>query len=401
MTLTAPDLLLRGSTPDIGEEARAARTELTFVDLFAGCGGLSLGVHQACEEIGISPRPLLAVDMEALATSVYSDNFPLAPVQTVAVEVLFDGEVGSAVSQSETQVRSDIGAPVDLLIAGPPCQGHSNLNNHTRGDDPKNLLYERVVRATEVLQPRVLLIENVPAILNDRRLVVDNARKHLESIGYVVADRVIRVQPLGVSQERKRHLLLATSVPGIDVEAALRALSEMPSRPEVNLRTAIGDLQGIEASSVFDTPSSPSSANLERMNWLLENEAFDLPNVLRPPCHQGEHSYKSMYGRLDWDKPAQTITSGFGSMGQGRYVHPGEPRTLTPHEAARIQGFPDSFDFSKVVSRGKLATMIGNAVPPALSKHLLHLLLPTLIEADARSSIVANLSSIRALPLTA
>ncbi len=74
-----------------------------------------------------------------------------------------------------------------------------------------------------------------------------------------------------------------------------------------------------------------------------------------------------MYGRLRWDEPSQTITSGFGSMGQGRFVHPLVRRTLTPHEAARLQFLPDFIDFSAVKFRTHLATMIGNAAPPILT----------------------------------
>jgi DNA (cytosine-5)-methyltransferase 1 len=104
------------------------------------------------------------------------------------------------------------------------------------------------------------------------------------------------------------------------------------------------------------------------MEYLLKQNTYDLPNGLRPECHQDEHSYKSMYGRPSWHRPAQTITSGFGSIGQGRYMHPSRLRALTAHEAARIQGFPDYFDFSSVSRRSDLATMIGNAVPPALAR---------------------------------
>ena len=107
------------------------------------------------------------------------------------------------------------------------------------------------------------------------------------------------------------------------------------------------------------------------MKWLLENDAYDLPNRLRPPCHQGDHSYVSMYGRLKWGEPAQTITSGFGSLGQGRFMHPSIPRTLTPHEAARLQGFPDYFTFDSAVNRTQLAIIIGNAVPPLLAHTLI------------------------------
>jgi DNA (cytosine-5)-methyltransferase 1 len=74
-----------------------------------------------------------------------------------------------------------------------------------------------------------------------------------------------------------------------------------------------------------------------------------------------------MYGRLSWEKPAQTITSGYGSMGQGRYVHPAHPRTITPHEAARLQFFPDFYHFEAAPYRGQWARMIGNAAPMKLS----------------------------------
>jgi DNA (cytosine-5)-methyltransferase 1 len=107
------------------------------------------------------------------------------------------------------------------------------------------------------------------------------------------------------------------------------------------------------------------------MAWLIEHDEHDLPNALRPPCHQSEHSYRSMYGRLRWDQPAQTVTTGFGSMGQGRFVHPATARTITAHEAARLQTIPDFFDFSLARTRGSLARLIGNAVPPGLPAAIL------------------------------
>ena len=104
------------------------------------------------------------------------------------------------------------------------------------------------------------------------------------------------------------------------------------------------------------------------MQFLLDRNRYDLPNELRPRCQQDAHKYASMYGRLRWNLPAQTLTSGYGSIGQGRYMHPDQPRALTAHEAARIQGFPDYFDFSACSTRSALATMIGNAVPPQLGR---------------------------------
>ncbi|MBV9486535.1 MAG: DNA cytosine methyltransferase [Frankiaceae bacterium] len=89
-----------------------------------------------------------------------------------------------------------------------------------------------------------------------------------------------------------------------------------------------------------------------------------------------------MYGRLKWTDPAQTITSGYGSIGQGRYMHPSLTRALTPHEAARLQGFPDYFKFHDAAKRAELATMIGNAVPPALSAAVFSVLMPSLVDLD-------------------
>jgi len=130
----------------------------------------------------------------------------------------------------------------------------------------------------------------------------------------------------------------------------------------------MGDLEHERPTRMFKSPSKLNEENLGRIRYLMRHGLRDLPNRLRPPCHQdGDHSYKSMYGRLSYAEPAQTITSGFGSPGQGRFVHPTQPRTLTPHEAARVQFFPDWFDFSVVKTRTALATMIGNAVPMKLS----------------------------------
>jgi DNA (cytosine-5)-methyltransferase 1 len=106
--------------------------------------------------------------------------------------------------------------------------------------------------------------------------------------------------------------------------------------------------------------------NLRRVKFLFDRNMYDLPNRQRPDCHRNGHSYKSMYGRLHWNKPAQTITTGFGSMGQGRFVHPRKPRMITPHEAGRVQGLPDFLDFSVATKRATLQALIGNAVPPRM-----------------------------------
>jgi DNA (cytosine-5)-methyltransferase 1 len=143
------------------------------------------------------------------------------------------------------------------------------------------------------------------------------------------------------------------------------------------LRWAIVDLVGCSGRTPIDTASVLTAENRKRAKYLLRAGLYDLPNARRPHCQRDAHKYKSMYGRLWWNRPAQTITTGFGSPGQGRYLHPSELRTLTPHEAARVQFFPDWYDFSNIRHQRHLARAIGNAAPPklafAMALHLLSL----------------------------
>lgn len=342
---------------------------LSVVDLFAGCGGLTLGVAQAASRKNLGIEVRLAVDSEGTPIRVFGQNFPTAKTEVALVESLFDGDLGSDLTPTERRTRSSIGN-VDLILGGPPCQGHSSLNNHTRRADPKNRLYLRMARAAEVLKPSVVVIENVPAVVHDSEHVVKVATASLHNAGYVVTDAVVELIRVGVPQRRKRHILVAARRDSVREGLEFASLLTFDERPSRTLRWAIGDLEHAGSRSWLDVPSRASIQNVQRMTWLFENDAYDLPNSLRPPCHQGKHSYNSMYGRLRWDRPAQTITSGFGSIGQGRFVHPSQPRSLTPHEAARIQGFPDYFTFEAAAGRKELAVIIGNAVPPQLTESL-------------------------------
>lgn len=357
--------LREGRRPDfeLGER------HLVVVDLFAGCGGLTLGAAQAAQDHGLGIDVPLAVDSEQAPSDVFKANFPKAVVQVAAVESYFDGALGAEPTKTELNVIEQVGA-VDLLIGGPPCQGHSDLNNHTRRDDPKNRLYLRMARATEVLRPRVMVIENVPAVVHDSQQVVTRTREHLEGVGYQVAATRVELVQLGIPQTRRRHVLLAVRSDALTSGVSVEDLLEFAPQPTHDLQWAIGDLEHASTERWIDAPSKMSPENKKRIQWLIDHDEVNLPNDRRPECHQGDHSYRSMYGRLSWGQPAQTITSGFGSMGQGRYGHPSQPRTLTPHEAARIQGFPDYFSFDAAVTRTQLSVIIGNAVPPALTRAL-------------------------------
>lgn len=361
----------RPTTPKGGSFVR-------IVDLFCGCGGMTLGIAEGARRLGYRTRVLLALDNQPTACRVFKDNFQRAPVLTTDIARLFEGSPGDKPSRWEKRVSETAQGP-HILLGGPPCTGHSDLNNHTRRRDPKNALYLRMARAAEILKPHVVIIENVPPILWDSNNIVETTKNALEKVGYAVHGEVINLSQLGVPQRRRRYILLASGSDAIDPVEILDTLIES-SWPNRNLRWAIGDLTRTKSDADIDRPSRISTENQRRIDYLFEKDRFDLPNSRRPPCHQDEdHTYKSMYGRLSWDQPAQTITTGFTSMGQGRFVHPSQRRTLTPHEAARLQTFPDFFDWTSASRRTDLSTMIGNAVPPLLMIHLAERLLPLLL----------------------
>lgn len=338
---------------------------LRIVDLFSGCGGMTLGAYEGAKAEGRGAEVALAIDISEAALDVFRDNFRAdnAVAQNEDIRKILDGSLGSRASSSERRLRARVGE-VDFLLAGPPCQGHSDLNNHSRRADPRNGLYLCAIRAIEVLRPSIAIIENVPTVVHDRGGVVPDSQLHLRRLGYNFASRVVRFVEFGVPQTRRRHLTIASrTMP----EDALTQLLVPSMTRSASVRDFIADLESRDtrAVGVFDRAAKQSIENRDRIAWLFDNDAYDLPDHLRPPCHRDRnHSYKSMYGRLKWDEPAQTITSGFGSMGQGRFVHPSCRRTLTCHEAARIQGFPDFFSFDACDSLTGLREMIGNAVPP-------------------------------------
>lgn len=345
--------------PRSNPTSRAVR----FVDLFSGCGSMSLGVWEGCRAVGAAAVPVMALDFNQAALEVYKDNFPGAWTIPDPIETLVDGPLGAAPSRAERDLVGRLGS-VDIVVGGPPCQGHSNLNNHTRREDPKNKLYERMARFAELVKPGSLIIENVSAVLHDKGKVVERTIAHLRRLGYRVDDAVVNAVTVGVPQYRRRHFVVASTLRQPDIKAAFSAFL----RPQRSVKWAFAGLGRVSRDSVFDQASNPTPTNIARIRYLFENKLFELPDKLRPDCHRTvEHSYKSVYGRLRATDPAPTITSGFLSMGQGRYVHPTQRRTITPHEAARIQFFPDFFRFNSAGGRTALAEMIGNAVPSKLA----------------------------------
>jgi DNA (cytosine-5)-methyltransferase 1 len=347
---------------------------LSIVDLFCGCGGLTLGAKEAALAVGLRPWVRLAVDTDEHALAVYAANS--MPECTLAANAssLVDFQIVGWAEEARFarsprvlhRTLKAVRGSVDLLVAGPPCEGHSNLNNRTRRADPRNLLYLDAVAIGIALGARAIVVENVPEVLNDRSRVAETALALLRKCGYDTKRGVLASDELGWPQTRRRLFLVGSRSGVLDLRSVARSMTRSPT----TVRWAIEDLVDATGDELLDSTPALSPENRRRIDYLFDNDLYDLPDHMRPGCHRNGHTYPSVYGRLRWDAPAQTITKGFMSPGRGRFIHPSRRRPLTPREAARLQGFPDWFrfraDHTTVPSKDALAKWIGDAVPPVL-----------------------------------
>jgi DNA (cytosine-5)-methyltransferase 1 len=344
------------------------------VELFCGPGGLAMGFGEACRELGGRFDSEMAVDQDEAAVDVYAANHRTKIRRVCSATEVVDYRVKGAGDSATFRFAPEIGndlehlvGQVDAIIAGPPCQGHSNLNNRSRRTDRRNELYFTVPAAAIALGADIVVIENVPAVVHDRSQVVASTRRLLEDAGYVVEAGVLSAGSMGWAQTRRRYFLVGRRsrppIPLADVEQALADEAR-------SVMWAIGDLVDRPFDDRRHLEIALSDENRRRIDWLFDNDAFDLPNSERPDCHKDGTTYNAVYGRLHGERPAPTITTGFLTPGRGRYIHPELRRTLTPWEAARLQGFPDTYDFfpdpRNPPNKLKLTKWIGDAVPMPL-----------------------------------
>ncbi|MCJ7634609.1 DNA cytosine methyltransferase [Candidatus Bathyarchaeota archaeon] len=319
---------------------------------------------EACRALGKGFSPILAIDNDLSAVQVYRKNFTPQILLEKGISEVLNGETGRKPTSTESKLLTQVG-PVELLLAGPPCQGYSSLNNYSRQNDDRNSLYGKAARFIEIFLPKYVLIENVPSVIHSKENVVEQTLKTMSEVGYHVDEGIIDLSIIGVPQKRKRHIIIASIIKPVSIHDIMDANEVERER---TVEWAIADLADERPTSSFNKPTVHSKANMDRIVYLHSHQEYDLPDSLRPDCHKlKKHAYKSMYGRLKPLEPAQTITTGFMSPGQGRYVHPTKRRAITAHEAARFQFFPDFFDFTDSLNRGSLSRLIGNAVPMKLS----------------------------------
>ena len=346
-----------------------------IADIFCGAGGLSYGVRDAVKACGLTAQCVVAADIDQVAVEVYRRNFDPLVFSTknlwTSVTKNYSNRKGKSEFSSGPRLLEEDLLPaeghVDLLLGGPPCEGHSTSNNVTRRNDSRNRYYIIMPALAVALGASAVIVENVPGVVHDHRNVLENTKSLFESSGYYVDDAVVDAMNVGLPQTRRRHILVASKWRQPDLLTSTYELK----RPERDLRWAIGDLLDVNSDDLFDKGAELSDVNKERIKYLFEHDEYNLPNEHRPDSHKNGHSYPSIYGRLRWDGPSGTITTGFNTPGRGRYIHPEIQRTITPHEAARIQGFSDAFEFKTIngdtPTRTNLANLIGDAVPPQIA----------------------------------
>ena len=356
-----------------------------IVDLFCGAGGFSLGAHRA------GFHTTLAVDIDKKLTSSFKENFPTATLLHADIS-----EIGAAEIRQKANLKEGELAGV---IGGPPCQGFSLIGRRDLSD-PRNKMIWHFCRVVRELQPRFFIMENVPGLLiGEAKKALDAALAQLddfETVGPVEID----AHDFGAATRRERVVIIGYKkdhVGKIDSPDLLNA----KKKKKYSVRDAIADLPeprnsewvkykkkaDEDLSSYAKRARSVPAADLgsgESRLRLQRNEVSGVLRTVHTPevverfreVEPGTTDAVSRCPRLEWSEAAPTLRAGTGpdkgSYQSIRPIHPTSDRVITVREAARLQGFPDWFQFD--TTKWHSFRMIGNSFSPPLSGTLLRLM---------------------------
>jgi len=331
---------------------------LCAIDLFSGCGGLTLGLKQAGFNI------LSAVEIDATAVRTYEANHK--DVTVVHADIR---ELSAAGLRRELGLRP---GQLDLLAGCPPCQGFSTLrtrNGANRNRDFRNGLIQEMLRFARAFRPKTIMMENVPKLVEHKPFGEFCAG--LRKLGYRIAFEIKDASRYGVPQRRRRLILLASR--GFDIQFAVEA------RHTRTVRGAIGWLSepGHGRDRLHNMPEKRRSEKVLNLIRDIPKDGGsrgDLPKSRQLDCHRRSDGFNDIYGRMAWDAVAPTITSGCFNPSKGRFLHPEQNRAITMREAALLQGFPRDYVFDLSSGKEAIALMIGNALPPEfIRRHALEI----------------------------
>lgn len=395
-------------------------SKINTIDLFAGCGGLCEGFEMeghyetlACVEWEKAPCDNLAHNLRGQWGMSDSDKRVLR-FDIQRTQELFDGwnednEYGSSVGMDKL-----IGdKKVDLIIGGPPCQAYSIAGRvrdaNGMRDDYRNFLFESYLKVVKHYSPKAFVFENVPGLLSAQPTgvpIVSIIKQAFDEAGYVVVDdfskALIDFSDYGVPQNRKRIIILGLrkEVYGEGADRLLEIfynfiLPRYKTDRKVTVREAIGDLDKLYPIEEFRKGRKKYShsfndddekfSHIPRWHSERDQKVF---SMLADDIISGRNKYASTnslkelyteltgkksnvhkYHVIKWDEPSNLIPAHLHKDGL-RHIHPDpeQARSITVREAARLQGFPDSYEF--ISSQSDCYKMIGNAVPPKFSHKL-------------------------------
>ena len=347
----------------------------TAAELFAGGGGLALGLRQG------GARPVAAVELDAYAAATFSANHPDVKVLQADIRIV-EGKRLLAASPTNR---------LDILAACPPCQGFSSLTSKYRRDDVRNELVSEVGRIAEETLPLAIMLENVPGLARRGKPILDALLGKLSKLGYTCNWDILQVANYGVPQTRRRFVMLAGLGFHIDMPRpthSQNALGDASSwrtlRDAIAEPTEVFPLDKALAYGGFETVGwnvvrRLGKANLARLERARPGRGRgDLPTELRPDCHRKDNTgFRNTYGRMQWDRPSSTITSGCLSPSKGRFGHPDELRTISLREAATLQTFPGNYRFVGS-SIDRTCSIVGNALPCLFARRITEQVVTTL-----------------------
>lgn len=358
--------------------------KLKVIDLFCGVGGLSYGFAYDNNFEIVAANEILPNMAKA-----YSLNHPSAKVYVDDIK-----------NFGAHCVEKDLGATssdIDIIVGGPPCQAYSTLGKRLM-DDARGKLFQEYYRVLKEFNPKFFLFENVKGLLSmqDGELL-KTIVSLFESLGYRVQCKLLNAADYGAPQIRERVIIIGSKLKTdfqypkpthYNPEETLNLFNKK-LKSYLTLEEAISDLSFIKSNEesfkyaskpqnefqatmrvnapkeLMDHNAPNNNAKLVKIMELLPDGGTpeDLPEGLRPTS-----GYKNTYCRLWWKRPATTITRNLSTPSSSRCIHPKAPRPLTTREGARIQCFPDSYQFFG--SRSDRNLQIGNAVPTVLSNAL-------------------------------
>lgn len=331
---------LAGKGNGVGYQILKSQTKSCYkvVELFAGAGGLALGFHNA----GLNCELLVEIDKNPVAT--LKNNKPLWNV------------IGDDIANVDFK-----NIKAEIVAGGFPCQAFSYAGKRLGFEDIRGTLFFEYARAIKEIQPKIIIGENVRGLeKHDGGRTLDTMLQVLDELGYDVAYRVLRAQYLDVPQKRERLVII-----GIKKDSPGNIIFPKEKDYTISLREALVNTP-ISAGQKY-TPSKKQIMDLVEEGGYWRDLPDDLQRSYMGASYFLGGGKTGMARRLSWDEPSLTLTCN-PAQKQTERCHPSETRPLTVREYARIQTFPDNWEFHGSVS--SQYKQIGNAVPVNLGYHI-------------------------------